>query len=328
MTEGEGAPSRSGLRPLALAVPLVALACSACALFATRAWALELVASFRWQEAVVCTVLSVVLLLLRRDRAALVTFASALHLAWPVLAVVVPQRTAMRADDRTTFTVANANVLFSNPEYEAFRAWVRAEHPDLLAVDEVMPEWRRALDDLREFYPHHLVCPDPIGGPTPFGFGIALYSRFPLKNARERMVVEGALPLLEADVVVGTRRVHVVAMHPPAPHGTWLWEIRNRYLEGAPALIARDTPVVVLADMNTSSGSPVFARFLAATGLVDSRCGFGRLATWRTDTALRGLWVDLDHVLVSPEVSVLARGVSTIPGSDHLAATATLALGP
>lgn len=310
----------------AIATPIVALFCSLAALAARRAWACEIVASFRWQEAVVCAACAAVLFVLRRNTSACLTLASALHLAWPVLAVVVPSKPDGAGGAGAQLTVMSANVLFSNEECAAFRACLGASPPDVLAVQEVMPAWRRALDDLREVYPFHLAYPDRGHEPTPFGFGIAIYSRLPIVRSAVHAVADGALPLLEVELVVGGEHVRVFAMHPPAPHATGLWEVRNRFLGRAPAFLANAGPVVVLADMNTSSGSPAFADFRAATGLGDTRRGFGRLPTWRTDTGLRGLWVDLDHVLVSDSLAVVDRGVRALPGSDHLAATATLVL--
>jgi endonuclease/exonuclease/phosphatase (EEP) superfamily protein YafD len=73
---------------------------------------------------------------------------------------------------------------------------------------------------------------------------------------------------------------------------------------------------LVMGDLNTTSWSPHFRDLLAATGLVDSRRGRGMQPTW---TAFRGLVrLPLDHVLVSPDITVTARRVGPPIGSDHL----------
>jgi endonuclease/exonuclease/phosphatase (EEP) superfamily protein YafD len=82
----------------------------------------------------------------------------------------------------------------------------------------------------------------------------------------------------------------------------------------------------VLADMNATAWSPAYADFVARTGLREAREGFGRLATWRSDKYLAGLWLDLDHLLVGAAVDVqgLRRGPDL--GSDHRPLVARLVL--
>lgn len=275
-----------------------------------------------------CAALALGALLVRRVVAGAITGACALYLGWPILAVTLPARPEPPAVVRERVTVATANVLFTNTEYGAFEDWLAASAPDVLAVQEITREWRARLSELAAFYPHRLVWPDSEREAAPLGFGIGLYSRLPITRSAVHALADGALPLLEIEVPTAGGPLRIFTMHPPAPQDQGLWAIKDAFLERVPGGLPRAPNVVLLADLNTSGGSPRFADLLAATGLADSRRGFGWLPSWRTDVLVHGLWVDLDHVLVGSGVTVLARGVRTIPGSDHRAATATLALRP
>ncbi len=61
--------------------------------------------------------------------------------------------------------------------------------------------------------------------------------------------------------------------------------------------------------------SPYFGDFLKATGLRDSRRGWGWQATWNASRPL--LRIPIDHCLVEPEMHVLNREVGPDIGSDH-----------
>lgn len=61
----------------------------------------------------------------------------------------------------------------------------------------------------------------------------------------------------------------------------------------------------------------MFGRLLEATGLRDSRRGFGRQPTFTTAQPIAGLEIAIDHVLVSDSVRVLDRRIVALEGSDH-----------
>jgi endonuclease/exonuclease/phosphatase family metal-dependent hydrolase len=160
------------------------------------------------------------------------------------------------------------------------------------------------------------------------GFGIALFTRLPVVSMRVITLVHDRMPMLEMVVRVGDREVTVRTMHPPSPQLPSEWTLRNEVLTRAETWAEWSPDCVLLADFNTSSGSPQFGDLVEHTHLRDSRRGFGRLPTWRTEGPVRGLWVDLDHILVGSSLRVLARDTVAIPGSDHRAARATLVMAP
>jgi endonuclease/exonuclease/phosphatase (EEP) superfamily protein YafD len=94
------------------------------------------------------------------------------------------------------------------------------------------------------------------------------------------------------------------------------------YRRALPELPALAAPIgrtpgsrIVIGDMNTTDGSPLFSDFVLATGLRDSRLGFGRQPSWPTFSPYR---IALEHAFVSDDLAVVARRLGPSIGSDHL----------
>ena len=71
-----------------------------------------------------------------------------------------------------------------------------------------------------------------------------------------------------------------------------------------------------MGDMNATPWSRPFGTLVAASGLCDSRAGFGVQASWPAWSAI--VRVPIDHVLVPCDVGVTARRIERDVGSDHL----------
>ena len=204
----------------------------------------------------------------------------------------------------------------------------------MVAFQEVSDYWHGVLaeEPFRSALPHRLAWP-PASQVQGDAFSLVLASRLPLEAERVHPQDNGS-PFLEAVVRVGGERVHLVAAHPPRPGRAWRMRSRNRQLGGLMEVVDWGPSSVLLGDLNMNGRSPSFTRLLEATGLRDSRRGFGRQPTWRTGPAillpgpLRGwtprLWTTLDHILVGPSIGVVDRWVGPDVGSDHWPVLATL----
>jgi endonuclease/exonuclease/phosphatase (EEP) superfamily protein YafD len=95
-----------------------------------------------------------------------------------------------------------------------------------------------------------------------------------------------------------------------------LFEARNLQLSMVADWAAeRAGPVVLVGDLNTTSWSPFFSDLLSASGLRDSRLGYGVEATWPWFPL--PLRIPIDHCLVSSHFDVKARRVGRNVSSDH-----------
>jgi endonuclease/exonuclease/phosphatase (EEP) superfamily protein YafD len=214
-----------------------------------------------------------------------------------------------------------ANVLVGGASAGAVAAAVRAERPDLLALVELTPQLATALDgtDLAELLPFHAL--DARAHPG----GVGIYARRPLDGAGPLGGTH--LPCHRAAVELdGGHLVGVLAVHafPPRPGTTELW---RGDLEAIRAAAARHAgPLVVAGDFNATADHASF-RALSDAGLRDAHEARGRglVRTWPAQGPLPPL-LHLDHVLVSPDLAVLAVRERAIRGSDHRAVVADLAL--
>jgi endonuclease/exonuclease/phosphatase (EEP) superfamily protein YafD len=149
---------------------------------------------------------------------------------------------------------------------------------------------------------------------------VGLLSRLPLRDVTTRASAGRELP--RATVTVGGQDVRVLAAHPYPPLSVFtdLWRASLQDL--AREVEQVDVPLVVAGDLNADRDHSLF-RDLLATGLRDAHDSRGRglARTWPASTP----FLHLDHVLVR-ELTVLDVREVTIPGSDHRAVVADLAL--
>src|SRR5262249_8073898 len=151
---------------------------------------------------------------------------------------------------------------------------IRRERPDVVGLVEVTPEWIAGLAEVRATYPYRVEAP---GGDT----GMVLWFRArPEAIDRPVRPLPGASPFLHARFLFAGRRRHLWLLHPDMP-----FTRKNRpELPALASLVGRmPGSRIVIGDFNTTEGSPRFADFVRATGLRDSRHGFGRQPSWPTD---------------------------------------------
>lgn len=237
--------------------------------------------------------------------------------------------------DAPTLTVATANGLYDNTAPRRWGPALLALDADVLAVQElsahVLRSLRRAGVDER--YPSRAVLEREGSG------GAGLWSRHPLRDVRtlELGNTDEANTGVVAVVDVGGHPVTVANVHTVAPADR---RRRGAWFAGFAAL--RDVlddvegPVVLLGDWNATLHHRTLRRFLAEAALRDAHveCRRGHAVTWpspgsrRLADRLVPTVALLDRVLVRGPVAVRTVSEHTVPGSDHRAVLATLALGP
>jgi endonuclease/exonuclease/phosphatase family metal-dependent hydrolase len=215
----------------------------------------------------------------------------------------------------------NANLHAANPDVAPIAEEIRAAAPDLVALQEVDPDGAAGLlrSGVVARFPYRMT--EVRYGAS----GIALWSRFPL--AESQVLDLGGMPFIRATVALGARRLRFYTFHVVAPVG----EDRARWkaqLRGVDEELRRERrPLVVAGDFNATRHHPSFRRLLSHR-LADAheRRGRGWATTWP-----RGRWplpplMRLDHVLVTPEVTVRSVREGVGRGSDHRPIVADLVL--
>lgn len=281
---------------------------------------LELFSHFKLQYLVSAILLAVIFAITRRPRllglcVALAALNASFVLPWYFGADDVPA-------DGETIKLMQANVLgFRDPSPELLLAQVETEQPDILVMQEYTPAWHRALQDDLQEYTHRLN--EPQDG----AFGIAIFSKIPLENARIVYAPPENRPEIRAEFVLAGQRVWFASSHPMPPMGKDWIEARNEQL----LALGRDVgqmprPTIVIGDLNISMWAPTYRAFEAASGLRNGRKGHGLSPTFPVFLPIA--LIPIDHVLVSEEFAVTNFRSGGRTGSDHLPIIVTLVLKP
>lgn len=209
--------------------------------------------------------------------------------------------------------IMSFNVLGMNRAHAEVLAEIRQHNPDVLIIVEYTLHWEQALAPLKSEYPHQ------IEQPRWHGFGIAIFSKLPLNDAGivESMPLANDLPVVTATVDFAGKPLQVFGVHLINPIGEARRELRGEQFAAlAKHLGGGSAERILLGDFNCADWSSEFRGFLRATGLRDSRQGFGVLPSW-SPQGLEILSIPIDHALVSQGLVVLRRATGNKAGSDH-----------
>jgi endonuclease/exonuclease/phosphatase (EEP) superfamily protein YafD len=211
------------------------------------------------------------------------------------------------------------NAWFASTAHAALIDWLTRSDADIIALQEVTPQWAQALEPLGRTYPYRklLTRDDP--------YGIALLSRWPLDDVQSVDFADDGKPSLVANVDVHGRKLRVIALHTRWPVMPELQVARDQALQQAAALaLTQPESTILLGDLNLTPYAPAFARLVAESGLRDALEGEAWRPTWQA-----GFWplaLPIDHVLVPPGSCVIAHDIGPDLGSDHRPLQVTLRL--
>ncbi|GAA3831000.1 endonuclease/exonuclease/phosphatase family protein [Streptomyces phyllanthi] len=216
--------------------------------------------------------------------------------------------------------VATLNAHVGRADPRALVRLVKTERIDVLAVEELPSDGIAALAEagLDRLLPYQELRPENDS---------SIYSRIPLARGGP-LDADTAWPQTTADVKVGGRTVRLVAVHTYYPLGD-----AKRWTRDMTALasVARNSgpDTVFLGDFNASlDHAPM--RELLASGLTDTHAELGRGwgRTWPVGMTLVPPVIQLDHVLHGSGLVGVSVTERTVPGTDHRAVVAVLALLP
>jgi endonuclease/exonuclease/phosphatase (EEP) superfamily protein YafD len=273
-------------------------------------WVFDLVVNFRVQYFTVLALLVIVFAAGRRYRSAALYGGMALL----NLAVIVPQyvgSTAVVASANAVHVrVALLNVHTENRRFDLVCDFVRQAKPDCVVFEEVNDEWLGKLAKLVDLYPHILPAPRPDN------FGIALFSRWPLRDTDIREIGDADIPTVLARIDIQGRVLSLVGTHPLPPSNPEQFVLRSRQLSALAHLAQTSAkPCVVLGDLNTTPWSPYYRALLSDGDLLDVSRGRGLNASW--PVPILPLRIPIDHCLISRGIAVTDVKLGPNVGSDH-----------
>ncbi|MBE1874397.1 endonuclease/exonuclease/phosphatase family protein [Myceligenerans pegani] len=244
-------------------------------------------------------------------------------------AFIPGERQAFAADPRDagTLRVMTVNVLYGSANAEWIVETVRAEGVEILAVQELTPEFGEALADagLGELLPHQVTGKVETGSPA----GSGLYSALELTEQEGGESSTFAMPSAVVDaggLDVRIRNIHPV---PPMPGNIATWK---RELREIRQVARSDTMAqIMLGDFNATHDHASF-RDVLGDRFRDAwrETGAGLERTWPEgktlpvlDTQIPAL-IAVDHVVVESSMGVADVRSRIVPGADHRAVLSTI----
>jgi endonuclease/exonuclease/phosphatase (EEP) superfamily protein YafD len=274
-----------------------------------------------WMVQVWVTLLVVVALLaVVRARVATVGLLVPLALmSWWVIPVL---RSTEVPQPMRTMRIVFANVNAWNPPSDAAVEWIHASGADVVALIECSPEWVEALRSASlDSAPTWPLAVSRIEG-QPIA-GVALLSRFPLRESRAVTSPVGRFPLADAIIDAPSGPVRILVAHPVPPLGPQAVATRDSEIEWLADLVSGSSvPAVVVADFNDTPFGRALRGFAARSGMRSAASVSGLVTTW--PVSVRGVPVPafariaIDHCFVSDELGVAGFATGPDIGSDHL----------
>lgn len=240
----------------------------------------------------------------------------------PLARVQVEWSSTDRSD--RVLSILTCNVYMENRCATGLRKLIAENDPDVILVVETDAWWERALRDLQAGYPHTVKR---VQDNT---YGMLLYSRLELKNARVQFLIEDDVPSIATEVRLACGdSILLRCLHPrpPAPQENDRSTERDaELLLVAQELRGRQEPAIVVGDLNDVAWSRTTHLFQKISGLLDPRIGRGFFSTFNANWPL--LRFPLDHVFCSKHFRVSAFAVLSDCGSDHFPVFVRLSLEP
>jgi len=274
--------------------------------------------AFTPYAAIVALLVGGVALALRNWAAATVALAATLLLAIAVLPRAVGDGT-VSANGRETFVVLAANVHHGTADPAALVALVDRFHPDLLSVEELTPSFNRKLAaaGLGSRLPNTVLETHRNTS------GAGLYSHLAMRKLPSLQRFVFRMPRAQLTLPDG-RALRVVGVHPypPQMNRTGEWEEALASLPSG----RRGTPWLLAGDFNATLDQSQL-RDLLDRGYRDAGdvAGEGLEPTFPSGGHMIPP-VTIDHVLADRRLGIVSYSVEDIPGSDHRAVEAELAL--
>lgn len=232
---------------------------------------------------------------------------------WPYTRLHAKEVKPAAGESRERLRIMSANILMTNRRAGDLVRIVGRERPDVLVTLETNGWWERELKSLERDYPHTLKCP------LENLYGMHLYSRLPLEDAKIQFLVEDDLPSMHLLLVLPSgRRVELHCIHPAPPSPTENPTSRERDAElvmVGRSVVDSEYPVVVCGDLNDVAWSATTRLFRKVSELLDPRIGRGMYNTFHAQHFFMR-W-PVDHVFHSKHFCVVQLERLECCGSDH-----------
>lgn len=293
-------------------IVFLALSCTWLGSLGRYGWLFDLLSHFRLQYVIVCALVVIYALIRRRTWLVLLSLISVL---WNAQIIHTFHQTAEVADTphEKALRVMTFNVLTENKNQPAAITHVMQTDADIVCLLEVDDSWRASLEPLRIKYPHHLEELSDVN------FGIACYTRLPMKSSEVRRFTIWWLPTLVLNLDHLGRPLTFIGTHPiPPMSGQRAHEWREQLSDIATLVSGLPGEVIVAGDLNATPWCEGM-RLLREKGGLDFRSVD---PVWPPTWGLKlPMMIPIDHVLMKRGLTIQKRTLGPAMGSDHRSVT-------
>jgi endonuclease/exonuclease/phosphatase (EEP) superfamily protein YafD len=271
-------------------------------------WSLDLLSHFRWQYLLLCVLGVAWSLLLKRPR--FVLLACLLSLSANAYELALARGDAAFAQPSSpTLRLVSLNVHTRNAGKAAVLDYLRSADADVIFLMEVDAAWIHALAELERTHPDFRTWPRDDN------FGLAIYSRVPLRDVELLQPPASATPSMLAHLTWQGRQLALLGVHPLPPMGDHLSALRDAQLQDTAALVHKlDLPVLLVGDLNSTPWSNGMRLLRDGTELAYRSPDPAWTATWYS---FHLLGIPIDHALATPPLVIAHRQIGPDVGSDH-----------
>jgi endonuclease/exonuclease/phosphatase (EEP) superfamily protein YafD len=241
----------------------------------------------------------------------------------PVAPVRV-QRSRRPLSERRRIRLLICNVQMENTAHDRLLQLVRETDPDVFLAVETDHAWVQALEPLSRDYPY------AIRQPQSNWFGMVLFSKLPLIEAKVEFLVQDDIPSVFAVLDLEGERVVLRGLHPRPPEPLRDQDSTPRDAElvlvGRWVAKQKEGPTIVAGDLNDVAWSATTQLFLRLSGLLDPRMGRGFYSTYNARNPL--IRWPLDHLFHSNHFRLVELRRCKDIGSDHFPVLVELSYEP
>ena len=207
-------------------------------------------------------------------------------------------------------TITQINLCAQNLKTQATVDYLRTRSFQILSLVELTPLWQEALRQLESKYPYRIVKPQDDC------FGVALWSKLPIRDHRIVAYVSASAPSIEATIVINERPITFLVTHTLPPKSGLLSRCRDeQLLRIGKRKNTFHEDIVLLGDLNNTPWSHSYVKLANSLNLYNSRQGFGICASW--PTVAPPLLIPIDHCLLSRTLKTNNFRIGQPIGSDH-----------
>ena len=214
-----------------------------------------------------------------------------------------------RSQIRNKLRLISFNISYENSieNFENMREMILLEKPDIVQFQEISPQMQDKIKTLRSIFPYSAGLNKPKGP-----FDSLILSKHPLTNTKV-----GDNHVVIANLILNEAKISIVGIHLFTGGSKKNFNNALQQISYLKTIVSNTNKnLILLGDLNMSSTSKRFAKFLKETNLYTYTSYKNITSTWPAFMP-NLLGIQIDHILFSNNFKMVDKKTSNSFGSDH-----------